>query len=84
MAEASACKGVQEVSLHVSPHNAPALQLYRKAGFEPEAEQRRDYYGAGQPAWVMILPLKNDESACRCSDLVPLRGMFVSMCLPGS
>ncbi len=61
MSEALACKGVQEVKLHVSPHNAAAVQLYRQAGFVPEAEPRRDYYGQGRPALVMILPLSEER-----------------------
>ena len=55
--EASACKGVQELRLHVSPDNAAAVRLYRKAGFVPECQPRRDYYGEGRAAWVMTLPL---------------------------
>ncbi len=60
VAEASACRCVQDIKLHVNPHNAAAVQLYRQAGFVPEAEPRRDYYGSGRPALVMILPLSED------------------------
>ena len=61
VSQASSCKGVQDVKLHVSPDNAAAVQLYRQAGFVPEADPRRDYYGRGRPALVMILPLSEDR-----------------------
>jgi RimJ/RimL family protein N-acetyltransferase len=35
--------GIQKLELHVFPHNAPALALYAKLGYEHEGFRRRHY-----------------------------------------
>ena len=44
--------GSWRVSLEVAQDNAPALALYRKAGFVPLG-RRKDFYGVGRDALVL-------------------------------
>ena len=41
--EWAASVGVSKIELHVFPHNAPALALYEKLGYEREGLRRRHY-----------------------------------------
>lgn len=54
---------VSEVFLEVDPHNDAALQLYRRAGFEPVGE-RPDYYRAsGERRKAITMRLRMDQPA---------------------
>ncbi len=48
-----AAQGATRVFLEVSQRNQAAIKLYQKLGFEQFSE-RRDYYGPGLDAWVML------------------------------
>jgi len=50
-------KGATRVLLEVSQHNEAGLALYSGLGFE-RLTTRRDYYGPGLDAWVMIRPVE--------------------------
>ncbi len=53
-------RGAREVVLHVFPHNAPAIALYRKHGFEERALLRGAYPRRNGERWdaiKMTLPL---------------------------
>ena len=50
-------KKVQTCTLTVSPTNAAAVALYRKVGFAPEGEIKRDFYAVGQDAMAMEMQL---------------------------
>lgn len=51
---AAAARGAERLFLEVSEGNAPALAMYRSAGFEPVG-RRRHYYGVGSDALVLRL-----------------------------
>jgi ribosomal-protein-alanine N-acetyltransferase len=56
--------GAHRMLLEVRPDNESAVALYRKLGFEP-VTTRRDYYGPGHHALVMLRPLRDaDAWAC--------------------
>ncbi len=59
--EWAAAVGAQRMLLEVRPDNDPAVALYRRLGFEP-VTTRRDYYGPGQHALVMLRGLGGDDS----------------------
>ena len=48
--------GARRMLLEVRPNNAPAIALYRSLGFA-NLTTRRDYYGPGKHALVMLKPL---------------------------
>lgn len=64
----AAGRGAREVVLHVFPHNAPAIALYRKHGFEERARLRGAY------------PRRNGErwDAIRMTLALPQRGTSAS------
>jgi len=53
--------GAQRMLLEVRPDNGPAVALYRRLGFEP-VTTRRDYYGPGHHALVMLRPLRTGDA----------------------
>ena len=53
--------GARRMLLEVRPDNEPALALYRRLGFGP-VTTRRDYYGPGRDALVMLRPLPGDDA----------------------
>ena len=57
--EWAAAVGAQRMLLEVRPDNEPAVALYRRLGFEP-VTTRRDYYGPGRHALVMLRGLGGD------------------------
>ncbi|HET8542404.1 MAG TPA: GNAT family N-acetyltransferase [Anaeromyxobacter sp.] len=65
-------RGAREVVLHVFPHNAPAIALYRKHGFEdrgllPAAYPRRN--GERWDAIRMALPLRPAQRRASASSM---------------
>jgi RimJ/RimL family protein N-acetyltransferase len=40
--------GVSKIELHVFPHNAPAIALYERLGYEREGLRRRHYWRGGE------------------------------------
>ena len=55
--------GARRMLLEVRPDNPPAVGLYRSLGFA-QVSVRRDYYGAGRDAMVMLRPIgEHDEWA---------------------
>lgn len=59
--EWAAAVGARRMLLEVRPDNHPAVALYRRLGFEP-VTTRRDYYGPGRDAMVMLRPLGDDDA----------------------
>lgn len=59
--EWAAAVGAQRMLLEVRPDNEPAVGLYRRLGFEP-VTTRRDYYGPGRDAVVMLRPLAHHDA----------------------
>lgn len=57
----AAALGAQRMLLEVRPDNEPALALYRGLGFEP-VTTRRDYYGPGRHALVMLRALGGHDA----------------------
>lgn len=53
--------GADRMLLEVRTDNLPAVSLYKSLGFD-EISQRRDYYGPGHDAWVMLRPVGDDVS----------------------
>lgn len=53
--------GADRMLLEVRTDNLPAVSLYKSLGFD-EISQRRDYYGPGHDAWVMLRPVGDDIS----------------------
>jgi len=59
--------GAQRMLLEVRPDNEPAVALYRGLGFEP-VTTRRDYYGPGHHALVMLRSLRVEDAwAVECA-----------------
>ena len=54
--DAARARGAAVIHLEVATDNAPALALYRRAGFE-RVGTRRDYYGRGADAAVLARTL---------------------------
>ena len=53
--------------LEVRPDNESAVALYRRLGFEP-VTTRRDYYGPGHHALVMLRALRDGDAwAVECA-----------------
>jgi RimJ/RimL family protein N-acetyltransferase len=52
--------GVTKLELHVFPHNAPAIALYRKLGFEEEGRRSRHYRIAGHYVDAILMALYLD------------------------
>jgi [ribosomal protein S18]-alanine N-acetyltransferase len=59
--EWAAAVGARRMLLEVRPDNHAAVALYRRLGFEP-ITTRRDYYGPGRDAMVMLRPLDEDDA----------------------
>jgi ribosomal-protein-alanine N-acetyltransferase len=53
--------GAHRMLLEVRPDNEPAVALYRRLGFEP-VTTRRDYYGQGHHALVMLRALRDGDA----------------------
>lgn len=53
--------GGRRMLLEVRPDNQPAVDLYRGLGFEP-VTTRRDYYGPGRDALVMLRTLRDADA----------------------
>jgi ribosomal-protein-alanine N-acetyltransferase len=59
--------GARRMLLEVRPDNEPAVALYRRLGFEP-VTTRRDYYGPGHHALVMLRTLRDGDAwAVECA-----------------
>jgi ribosomal-protein-alanine N-acetyltransferase len=59
--------GARRMLLEVRPDNEPAVALYRRLGFAA-VTTRRDYYGPGAHALVMLRPLRDaDAWAVECA-----------------
>ncbi|PKQ31545.1 MAG: ribosomal-protein-alanine N-acetyltransferase [Actinobacteria bacterium HGW-Actinobacteria-2] len=52
--------GANRMLLEVRTDNLAAVALYRRLGFD-QISCRRDYYGPGRDAYVMLRPLGEDE-----------------------
>jgi RimJ/RimL family protein N-acetyltransferase len=52
--------GVTKVELEVFPHNAPAIALYRKLGFEEEGRRRRRYLIGGHHVDAVLMAIRLD------------------------
>jgi len=59
--EWAAAVGARRMLLEVRPDNDPAIALYRGLGFEA-VTTRRDYYGPGRHALVMLRSLGGDDA----------------------
>ncbi len=57
----AAAVGGRRMLLEVRPDNQPAVDLYRGLGFEP-VTTRRDYYGPGRDALVMLRNLRDHDA----------------------
>jgi RimJ/RimL family protein N-acetyltransferase len=56
--------GVHKVELEVWPHNAPALTLYQRHGFEVEGRRRRHYRRRSGELWdALVMGLVLDETS---------------------
>ena len=51
--------GIRKLELHVFPHNAPALAMYEKLGYEREGFRRRQYRRAGGRFEDVVLMAKH-------------------------
>jgi RimJ/RimL family protein N-acetyltransferase len=51
--------GVDKLELHVFPHNAPALAMYEKLGYEREGFRRRQYRRSGGRFEDVVLMAKH-------------------------
>ena len=59
--------GARRMLLEVRPDNEPAVALYRRLGFAV-INTRRDYYGPGHHALVMLRRLRDDDAwAVECA-----------------
>ena len=52
--------GITKVELEVFPHNAPAISLYRKLGFEEEGRRRRRYLIGGDHVDAVLMAIRLD------------------------
>jgi RimJ/RimL family protein N-acetyltransferase len=52
--------GITKVELEVFPHNAPAIALYRKLGFEEEGRRRRRYLIGGHHVDAVLMAIQLD------------------------
>jgi ribosomal-protein-alanine N-acetyltransferase len=65
--ESASAVGARRMLLEVRPDNEPAVALYRRLGFAA-VTTRRDYYGPGAHALVMLRPLRDaDAWAVECA-----------------
>jgi RimJ/RimL family protein N-acetyltransferase len=53
--------GITKVELEVFPHNAPAIALYRKLGFEEEGRRRNLYRIGGHHVDAVLMSIQLDE-----------------------
>jgi ribosomal-protein-alanine N-acetyltransferase len=53
--------GARRMLLEVRPDNEPAVALYRRLGFDA-ITTRRDYYGPGRDALVMLRALRDGDA----------------------
>ena len=59
--------GARRMLLEVRPDNESAVALYRRLGFQA-VTTRRDYYGPGHHALVMLRPLRDGDAwAVECA-----------------
>jgi len=54
--------GITKVELEVFPHNAPAIALYRKLGFEEEGRRRNLYRIGGHHVDVILMSIQLNEA----------------------
>ena len=52
--------GITKVELEVFPHNAPAIALYRKLGFEEEGRRRKRYLIGGRTVDAVLMAIHLD------------------------
>jgi ribosomal-protein-alanine N-acetyltransferase len=64
--EWAAAVGARRMLLEVRPDNEPAVALYRSLGFVP-VSTRRDYYGPGRNALVMLRDLAGESWDVECA-----------------
>jgi RimJ/RimL family protein N-acetyltransferase len=50
--------GITKVELEVFPHNAPAIALYRKLGFEEEGKLRKRYLIGGHHVDAVLMAIQ--------------------------
>ena len=55
--------GITKVELEVFPHNAPAISLYRKLGFEEEGRRRKRYLIGGHHVDTILMSIQLDEAS---------------------
>ena len=54
--------GITKVELEVFPHNAPAIALYRKLGFEEEGTRRKRYLIGGHHVDAVLMAIQLDNA----------------------
>ena len=52
--------GITKVELEVFPHNAPAIALYSKLGFEEEGRRHRRYLIGGHHVDAVLMAIRLD------------------------
>ncbi len=55
--------GVRKLELHVFPHNAAAIELYERFGFEREGYRREHYFRAGEYVDAILMALFVEKTA---------------------